>query len=453
MMSSSKSDISGLFVSDALMALRWRDSDAISTGIFRVSLAVCDALPESIIAGMAHLSASANPDGILRVTLGRPVAHTRTLPFPTMARSAFERVVARDWTRHIIGIRATPHTVAGEPVDRGRWRAAFAPTDVLDALSQAAAEQGWAGVDIRTTDDAIAGAVRTLAPAESREADLVAVVCDSTGPTDILHMRNGAPWLGRTLLAGTGDDGVAAFAQAHAHRAPVVIFGGGPRAAALARSLGDKGHRTRVLDVGLPPDATAAATLAVLGTLAPPGLPLRTPAASSARQRHMRGVTRWLVAATAAALLAAFGLEHWRIASASNDVRVRRADISAKVSNAIAIRSAIEADVDVASALARRETQASRTSAVLAAVTLAMPTGTALTALTVAGDSISVEGESTRSAAVYESLRASPMLTAVKLASPLRQERQAGDVAVEHFAFNARVRDVDARTPAPKVTR
>ena len=167
----------------------------------------------------------------------------------------------------------------------------------------------------------------------------------------------------------------------------------------------------------------------------------------------MRGVTRWLVVATAAALLAAFGLEHWRITSASNDVRLRRADISAKVSNAIALRSTIESDVDVASALARREAQASRASAVLAAVTLAMPTGTALTALSVAGDSLSVEGESARSATVYESLRALPILTAVKLASPLRQERQAGDVAVEHFAFNARVRDADARTAVPKVTR
>ena len=452
-MTSSTSNIASLCLSDAIMTLAWRDSDADSAERIRVASARYDGSTESIIAGIAQLSASANSTGVLHITLGRPVAHTRTLPFPVMGRAEFERVVARDWSRHIIGIRATTHTVAGEPVDRGRWRAVFAPTDVLDALSQAAAEHGWAGVDIRTADDAIAGAVRALAPAESREADLVAVVCDSTGPTDILHLRGGAPWLGRTLPAGSGDDRVATFAHTHAHRAPVVIFGGGPRATALARSLGDKGHRTRVIDVGLSPDATAAATLAVLGTLSPARLPLRTPAVSKARERHMRGVTRWLVVATAAALLAAFGLEKWRISEASNDVRLRRADISAKVSNAIALRSAIEADMDVAWALARREAQASRTSAVLATVTLAMPTGTALTALTVAGDSISVEGESTRSAAVYESFRALPMLSAVKLASPLRQERQAGDVAVEHFAFTARVRDAETRTPTPKVTR
>jgi hypothetical protein len=435
------------------MVLVWRSDVSNNIDKWQLRSTSCETSPESIVAGLASLSDSASPDGLLSVTIGRPVAHTRTLPFPAMARTAFERVVARDWTRHIIGIRATPHTVAGEPVDRGRWRAAFAPTDVLDALSQAAAEQGWAGVDIRTADDAIAGAVRTLARAESREADLVAVVCDSTGPTDILHLRSGSPWLGRSLLRGAGDDDVAAFAKAHAHRAPVVIFGGGPRGAALARSLGDKGHRTRVVDAGLPADASAATTLAVLGTLSSSRLSLRTPAVAKARERHMRGVTRWLVAATAAALIAALGLEHWRIASATSDVRLRRADISAQVSNAIALRSAIEANVDVASALTTREAQSSRASAVLAAVTLALPAGTALTTLSVAGDSISVEGESRRSAAVYESLRALPMLTGVKLASPLRQERQAGDVAVEHFAFSARVRDVAGRTQSAKESR
>lgn len=448
-----KSAGSGVFISGSIMSLACSDGGAGTSRNWTHSTVPYDGLPESVGAAFGSLSNRAAPHGLLTLTLGRPVAHTRTLPFPVMARSAFERVVARDWARHILGIRATPHTVAGEPVDRGRWRAAFAPTDVLDALSRAAAEQGWAGVDFRTADDAIAGAVRTLAPDESRAANLVAVVCDGAGPTDILHLRNGWPWLGRSLLPGASDTDVMTFARTHAHRAPVVIFGGGTRGAALARSLGDTGHRTRLIDVGLPTDATAAATFAVLGTLSAPGLPLHTPAVSKVRERQGRGVTRWLVAATAVALLAAFAIEHWSIASAVSDVRLNRAEISGKVNSAITLRSTVEADVDVASALAAREAQSSHSSAVLAAVTLAMPPGTALTALIVAGDSISVEGESARSAAVYESLRALPMLTAVKLSSPLRQERQVGDVAVEHFAFTARVRDAEGRTSSPRVTR
>ena len=106
----------------------------------------------------------------------------------------------------------------------------------------------------------------------------------------------------------------------------------------------------------------------------------------------------------------------------------------------VAARSEIEANADVARALGAREAQVSRASAVLASVTLALPAGTALTALGVAGDSVTVEGESSRSAAVYEALRGVALLDQIKLAAPLRQERQAGDVAVEHFAFSAHVR-------------
>ena len=165
----------------------------------------------------------------------------------------------------------------------------------------------------------------------------------------------------------------------------------------------------------------------------------------------MRTRTRWLALAAAVALLGALALEGARVSAALDDVRAQRADISGKVSNAVMLRSEIEARSDVAAALAAREAGVSQASAVLAAVTVALPAGTALTALNVAGDSITVEGESSRSAAVYESLRAVPQLEQVKLAAPLRQERQAGDVAVEHFAFSARVRS--AASPARRTAR
>lgn len=357
-----------------------------------------------------------------------------------MARASAERVLARDWTRHVIGVRTTEHTVSGEPADRGRWRASFAPTDLLIALSQAASEHGWNQIDIRTSDETVAGAVRALAPKDAQEEDLIAVICDANGPTDAYHLRRGAPWLGRRLLPDASDDDVAAFARTHASKAPIVILGGGAHANTLARTLGEQGRRARVVDTGLPADSTTSATFAALGTFSSSMLPLRTPAMSAARAKRMRSFTRWLAVAAAAALLGALGLEHWRVSLALDDVRQRRADISGKVSNAVALRSNIEASADVAASLAAREAQVSRVSAVLAAVALALPAGTALTTFSVAGDTVTVEGESSRSAAVYESLRAEPMLEQVKLAAPLRQERKAGDIAVEHFAFSAHVR-------------
>ena len=393
---------------------------------------------------MDRLAGVAPASEAVTITLLRPVAQTRTIQLPRMARAAVERVLARDWARHVISTRDTEHSVSAELADRGRWRASFAPSDLLDTLARTAAEQGWHRLDIRTSDDTIAGAVSELAPVEAKEDDLIAVVCDAAGPTDAFHLRRGAPWTGRRFLDGAGDDDVSTFAQVHASKAPVVVFGGGARATALTRTLGAQGRRARVIDTGLPADASAGATFATLGTLSSSRLPLRAPAMAAALARRTRTMTRWLAIAAVAGLLGAVALERARVNTAHDDIRVRRADISAKVSNAVAARSEIEANADVARALVAREAQVSRASAVLASVTLALPAGTALTALAVAGDSVTVEGESSRSAAVYEALRSVPLLEQIKLAAPLRQERQAGDVAVEHFAFSAHV-----RPPAP----
>ena len=441
----------GMAVNNGILTLVWRDSDSISLGTAHTDQPLDSYTDSDFQPTFGRLSAAAPPSDTITVTLLRPLAQTRTVRLPRMATATLERVLMRDWARHIIGARAVEHTVSAELADRGRWRASFAPTAMLEGLALAAGEQGWSRVHIRTSDDAVAGAARALAPREAQEDDLIAVVCDPSGPTDAFHLRLGAPWLGRRFLDHATDDDVALFARTHASKAPIIIFGGGPRAIALARTLGEQGRRARVIDTGQPVDSTADATFAVLGTLSAPLLPLRAPVMSAAHSRRMRTRTRWLALAAAAALLGALALEGARVSAALDDVRAQRADISGKVSNAVMLRSEIEARSDVAAALAAREAGVSQASAVLAAVTVALPAGTALTALNVAGDSITVEGESSRSAAVYESLRAVPLLEQVKLAAPLRQERQAGDVAVEHFAFSARVRS--AASPARRTAR
>ena len=447
----SRASTTGMAVNDGILTLVWQHTDFKTLKIEQTNHPLHSSSYAELQPAFGRLASAAAPSDSITITILRPLAQTRTVRLPRMATAALERVLTRDWARHLIGARAVEHTVTAEFADRGRWRASFAPTDLLEWLALAAGEQGWSRIHIRTSDDAVAGAARALAPREAQEDDLIAVVCDPSGPTDAFHLRRGAPWVGRRLLDPATDDDVALFARTHASKAPVIIFGGGPRAIALARTLGEQGRRARVIETGLPVDSTADATFAVLGTLSAPLLPLHAPVMSAAHTRRMRTLTRWLALAAAAALLGALVLERARVSAALEDVRVQRADISGKVSNAVMLRSEIEARSDVAAALAAREAGVSQASAVLAAVTVALPAGTALTALNVAGDSVTVEGESSRSAAVYESLRAVPLLEQVKLAAPLRQERQAGDVAVEHFAFNARVRS--AASPARRTSR
>jgi Tfp pilus assembly protein PilN len=110
------------------------------------------------------------------------------------------------------------------------------------------------------------------------------------------------------------------------------------------------------------------------------------------------------------------------------------------VSDAVARRARLDGATDAASALAGYEAQASHASEAVAAIALVIPKNASLSMLQISGDSVNIEGESDRSADVYAALRTSPTLEAVRLAGPLRQERQADDATVEHFAFVARLR-------------
>ena len=405
--------------------------------------AAWDGQPTSLAAALDPLIAAAPAARTAKVVLRRPVANLRTVVMPNMQRSAAERVLARDWSRHVIGLRATDHTVAAVPIGRGRWRAAFAPTDLLDALAEVARVHGWTTFDVRAADDVLVDAVATLARDDSG-ADVIAVVCDDTGPTDASHIHRGAALGGRRFLANSSERDVEAFAQSNASGVLITLTGDVAQGNALARALGAQGLRTRVLGVGAP-GATATTTLATLALSSKGGLPLRSAAMSLQRARRFRTATLWVGAAAAVALIAALAMEQRRLTASLDVIRQQRADLSGPVSNAVARRAKLQSSVDLVSALAAREQEASRTSSILALVTLAQPSGTALTLLNVSGDTLTVEGESAHSASVYQSLRALPMLAQVKLSAPLRQERQAGDVAVEHFAFTARITPAGAR--------
>ena len=110
------------------------------------------------------------------------------------------------------------------------------------------------------------------------------------------------------------------------------------------------------------------------------------------------------------------------------------------MTDAVARRTTLESTTDAAAALAEHETSASRASTALATIALALPENASLSMLQVSGDSVNVDGDSDRSAEVYDALRGAPMLEGVRLAAPLRQERLADAEPVEHFSFAARIR-------------
>ena len=429
----------GIALDGKHLAITWREGDGRA---WRSITAPCDGSPDSIAHALAELIAKAPAVRDVSVTLARPIAHLRALRLPRMARATLEGVLARDWSRHVVGHRNSPHTVSARATDPGTWIASFAPTDVLEVLADTAAAQGWEAVEISASDDVLASAARELVPQETRSGDCFVVLCDVAGPKDVVLLRGGVPWRGRRLLPGATEADIAAFVHAAdgAAGATVALLGHPTRTSSPAKALGTQGMRARAVDLGLVPEASDAEMLAAAATLARATLPLRSPGVQRTQAHRMRSVTRGLAVAAAAALLFGVGLDRWRVQRALAAVQQARADLAAPVRDAMSVRSGVESAAEVAAALAERETNASRVNGVLAAVAVALPSGTTLTAMHVAGDSVTVEGESARSALVYDALRAVPVFEQVKLAAPLRQERQAGDVAVEHFAFSARLR-------------
>ena len=431
----------GIALDATHLAVAWRDGDGPHSRWQSIT-APCDGSPDSVAQALGGLISKAPLASGASVTLSRPIAHSRTLRLPRMPRATLEGVLARDWSRHVIGHRSTPHTVAVRVADRGSWITAFAPTDLLEAFAEKASTHGWRLLEMKTADDALAGAARELAPQEARSGDCFVVLCDVSGPTDAVHLRGGMPWRGRRLLHGATDADIAAFMRAGdgAASAPLVLLGHATRTAALARALGTLAIRTRAIDIGLAPESSSVELMAAAGSMTGAALPLHSPGTQRLHARRMRSTTRWLALAAAAALILALGLDRWRVQRSLATVQRARADLSAPVRSAMTARSELENAAEVAATLADREAGASQVSGVLAAITVALPSGASLTAMHVAGDSVMIEGESTRSATVYDALRGIPTLEQVKLAAPLRQERQAGDVAVEHFAFSARLR-------------
>ncbi|MEP6729031.1 MAG: hypothetical protein ABJE10_00270 [bacterium] len=442
-MTAQKASGIGLAMDGSVMVMTWHDPDR--KGTLQSATTQCDATPERIVAAMAELARRAPIASRIVVTLCRPLAQSRIVALPRMSRAIIESIIARDWARHVIGIRPTPHDAAARQLARDRWSAAFAPSDVLEALTAGAENQGWHDIELRTSDDALAGIVRAHAPSSRAVTPQFVVVCDERAPTDAVYVRNGDAHIGRRFPREATDNDVIAFIDAGDAESVaqgqhnITVLGDASRATTLVRALTARGHRAQVADLGLPGGSTALTHIAAAGLLHPARLLLTTATTRARVANALRRLTWQLAFATAAALVAAFLLARWDVSRTLTHVRQQRADISGEVRRALATRAQMEGAADIATVLAEREEHASRSSAAAAAVAVALPRTASLTVLSIVGDSLLIEGESPQSAEVYGALRQVAALEKIQAAAPLRQERQA-DAVVERFAFSARLR-------------
>ena len=428
----------------------------LENGLWHSETIACDASASALKDAFEVLLQHASGSAEVTVTLCRPLLQSRTIAMPGVSKENVERILARDWSRHIVPARAVPHTVAATAVKMGLWYAQFAPADTLECIADEGNGQSLSG-PVQSVDDALKAEILSQGNDE-RAGTVCGIVCDSGRPVAGVLIKNKNVVAGRGFIRHANADDAFQLANTASQNAlpEIVICGDSTTASALSAELGAKGLRVRV--IGEPPARRAPngthfsllAWIAQAGLRASPGIALLAPSLQARRRARMRVLGWQLTGGVIAAALLGVALLRLDVQRQLAVVATQRAGLAASVQQAMRVRTQLEDVADAARSLAAHEATASRTSTIVAQIARTLPRTSALQSLTVMGDSVTIEGESPRSADVYSALRQVSVLDRLRLASPLRQERRGADTVVERFAFNAMVRGATSGRLASK---
>lgn len=170
---------------------------------------------------------------------------------------------------------------------------------------------------------------------------------------------------------------------------------------------------------------------------------VRAPELLSTSRRNFRvdGESRLFhraLGVVAAALFLAAVLHTLDLRRELAQVRARRAELHPEVERLIDLRTAAEGAASRVATLESLSRSRPRWIGVIARVSDGLPRDAYLTALRGTPDSLVLEGVAPQATSVFEALRATPGIVAVRAEAPYRQETDATGVPVEHFAFGTR---------------
>ncbi len=440
----------GIALDGTGMAFTWEDATAI-----RSICTPCDGTPDSIRNAMVELAERAPAVKRAIVILRRPLAHMRTVSLRVgTSRATAERTLAHDWARYVMTPRPQDHEVSARALPQGKWCAAFAPSAVLEALVRTGDELGW-DVVIGTADDALSTAVLAEVPVR-KMTSFVAVVCSDTAVTDAVLVRGGAPVLGRRFLEHATVEEFVAFMESGNAEFPdpvgserVVVLGAGRYGRVLTRALGGQGIAAHMVSI-LPPVGAMRSSDSALDVMAAAGrlrgvrLPLISGNVRAQVAKTMRPVTYGLAALLAAAIIAAVILGRWSMHRTLGDLGALRADLASQVRSATGLQMQVNEAGALSATLVEREQDASRVAAAIAGVIMAVPTTAPFQSLSIAGDSVMIEGDDPQLADVVGALRNVPALERIAFAAPGAGVRPVGAPGAERFIVSARIRGLIA---------
>jgi hypothetical protein len=345
--------------------------------------------------------------GSLHVALLPPLVQARRIELPPLARAELRGVLTRDAARYFLGAREA-QVVGVEPLETRKGAAspvfaAAAPERLVQAVLSAAREAGWTVAAVVPAYAAWAAAAVASRPELRRGAGTAVVRAGAL--IEVVHLREGRPVLVRRF-PGAADPGEA-----------------------LARA--DDGAPVVQLD----PDASAL--LAARFAPRAPGPVLLPESVHAARRGSSRRLTASLVAAAAACLVVAAGLELWGAGRELAAVQARRGELRESVATVVRARGMVDGMSARFARLDALEAGTPRWSVVLSTLAHHLPADAHLTSVRAAGDSLLLEGKARRALGVMEALQKTPGIAQVRPVAPIRRELHESGPTVEHFVLSA----------------
>jgi len=347
--------------------------------------------------------------GTLHVALLPPLASYRRLDLAGVNEADATRVVQRDPSR-FLPLHGRTETLVELEGSGWRRRSAFrlvaATTSVVEALGTAAAATGW-------SLGAVLPASLAWGTTGKRLRSHEYVACLGTH-IEVVRAQNGAPTMLRRLPRPAGE-----------------LTAQQVRAILVDRGIAVQPNATIMLS---DEEAMALAAECAVSAAGPTVLPERERVAVRQRQRR---ASRWAFVAAALLLVLTGALALWDVQREREAVAAERMSIRPSVVEALAMRESLSVVSERLAAIRLLESRSPHWSTWLATLAETLPSDAFLFSLSAEGDSLRLEGATTRAAPVFDALSAVLGVRRVRPEGQIRQEVRGGNATSEHFILSA----------------
>lgn len=388
--------------------------------------------------------------GTLAVALMPPLTEVRRLELPSLRDEELQRLLSRNAARYFVNARGPQLVGAIGPVRRPKGElipviAAAASMRLVAAIRSAAEQTGWTVDVIAPAESSLATAALALWPALAKSNSWAVIAHDDR--TELLQIDGGRLVGVRRFRAGAAD--ASMIVDAVEPKARIGVAGNAGRRRELVTSLAAAGLAIATATGEWATVADHPEVLAAHFAGSEIGPVLRAEDAMALDRALFRRRATMIGAAAAALLVLSAAIELWGVHRQLRLVREERAKIRPQIASTLVGRTTVEATYRHLSALGEIERTSPQWSAVIGALSDAVPDDAYLTAIRGRDDSLIVDGLAQHAARVFDGLEKTSMLVDVKAPAPVRRELQPDGTALDHFTISARV----ARPTAPPATR